>query len=70
MKTQNEIISVDCYVAFLDILGFKKILDVRSDEHLKSLYEKFCGIIAHGLSNGRYVLSRDGDNEYIRPDSQ
>src|ERR1035438_4326326 len=70
MKAQNEILSVDCYVAFLDILGFKEISNGRTDEHLKSLYERFCGIIVHGLSNGRYVLSRDGDNEYIRPDSQ
>lgn len=69
MKARNEISSVDCYVAFLDILGFKKISDVHSGEHLKSLCEKFCGIIEHGLSNGRYVLSRDGDTEYIRPDT-
>jgi hypothetical protein len=70
MKARNETFSLDCYVAFLDILGFKRISDVHSSEHLKLLYEKFYGIIEHGLSNGRYVLSQDDDKEYIRPDSR
>jgi len=56
------------YVAFLDILGFKRIVCVHSHEHLKSVYQKFSETILHGLSNGKYVLSKDGETECIGPD--
>jgi hypothetical protein len=60
--------NADCYVAFLDILGFKRILTVHSHEHLTSVYQQFSETILHGLSNGKYVLSKDGETECIGPD--
>jgi hypothetical protein len=59
-----------CYVAFLDILGFKRILSAHSHEHLKSVYEEFCGYMKHGLSNGKYILSDVGENKWLSPDIQ
>jgi hypothetical protein len=35
MNEPNETNYTDCYVAFLDILGFKKIAIAHSHEHLK-----------------------------------
>jgi hypothetical protein len=58
----------DCYVAFLDILGFKKIAIAHSHEHLKSVYQKFSEAILHGLSNGKYVSFHDGQTECFGPD--
>ena len=58
----------DCYVAFLDILGFKLIASVHSHEHLKSVYRNFSETILHSLSNGKYVLSNDGETESLSPD--
>jgi hypothetical protein len=71
MNAPNETFSkdyADCYVAFLDILGFKRVASVHSHEHLKSVYQKFSETIVHGLSNGKYVLSKDGETECIGPD--
>jgi hypothetical protein len=58
----------DCYVAFLDILGFKRIASVNSHEHLKSVYRNFSETIFHSLSNGKYVLWSDGKTESLGPD--
>ena len=58
----------DCYVAFLDVLGFKRIASVQSHQHLKSVYQSFSETIFHSLSNGKYVLSSDGKTESLGPD--
>ena len=58
----------DCYVAFLDILGFKRIASINSHEHLKSVYRNFSETILDSLSNGKYVLSNDGETESLSPD--
>ncbi|MGO9586706.1 MAG: hypothetical protein ACLP2Y_10975 [Limisphaerales bacterium] len=68
MNEPNETDCTDCYVAFLDILGFKKIVLAHSHDHLKSIYQKFSETIVHGLSNGKYVLFDDGKTECIGPD--
>jgi hypothetical protein len=71
MNASNETFSKDyteCYLAFLDILGFKNIALAHSHEHLKSVYQRFCEAIEHGLSNGKYVLSDAGETKYIGPD--
>ncbi len=71
MEMPNKSISRDygeCYVAFLDILGFKRIASVHSHEHLKSVYQKFSETIMHGLSNGKYVLSKVDGIECLGPD--
>jgi hypothetical protein len=57
------------YVAFLDILGFKDIVLGHSHEHLESLYLRtLCGTFEHAMSNGKYVLVSDGENECLGPD--
>ena len=58
----------ECYVALLDILGFKRIASVHSHGHLKSVYQKFSDTIVHGLSNGKYVTAKICGEEYIGPD--
>jgi len=68
MNEPNETDYTDCYVAFLDILGFKKIAIAHSHEHLKSVYKKFSETIMHGLSDGKYVSFHDGETECIGPD--
>ena len=71
MKMQNGSPSpdrTDCYVAFLDILGFKGIALAHTHEHLKSVYQRFREAIEHGLSNGRYVLLDSGGTKCIGPD--
>jgi len=55
-------------MAFLDILGFKRIVSAHSREHLESVYEEFYATIEHGLSNDRCILSHDGGKECLRPD--
>ncbi len=39
----------DCYVAFLDILGFKRMESAYTRERLQSVYEEFYGAIEHGF---------------------
>jgi hypothetical protein len=58
----------NCYVASLDILGFKNIALARSHEHLQAVYQTFSDVIQHGLSNGKYALSESNDTKYIGPD--
>ena len=68
MRAPDKLPSTDCYVAFLDILGFKDIVLAHSHEHLKSTYEGFCEAIRQGLSNEKHVLSDNGETESIAPD--
>lgn len=71
MNASNNSSSKDysnCYVAFLDILGFKTLARVNSHEHLKVIYQKFRDVIEHGLSNGKYVLFDVGMEKSIGPD--
>jgi hypothetical protein len=57
------------YVAFLDILGFKDIVLGHSHEHLESLYlGTLCGNVEHAMSDGKYILVNDGENECLGPD--
>lgn len=52
------------YIAFLDILGFKDLVDNNTHERLFELYDKvFSQIITLSLSNGRAKILDDGKNK-------
>jgi hypothetical protein len=53
----------DAYVAFLDVLGFKALVENNSHEELSQIYDKaLLGGVSFGLSNRQYasINGRDG----------
>jgi len=59
------------FVAFLDILGFKKLVKNNSHSYLEEVYlNTLSGNITHALANGKYVLFSDNGQEYFTPDTR
>jgi hypothetical protein len=62
----NATSETECYVAFLDILGFSAIVEGNTTEYLESYFDGFREKITHAFSNG-YILSNRGEKKSIAP---
>jgi hypothetical protein len=62
--------SGDAYVAFLDVLGFKALVENNPHEKLLQIYNNaLLGGITLGLSNRKYMMVQDHDGESFTSDT-
>lgn len=59
------------YVAFLDVLGFKELVENNSHEYLEHIYlNTLSANVTHALANDKFVIIHSKGQEYLTPDTR
>ncbi len=56
------------YYTYLDILGFKQLVENNSIERLSDLYKNIDFVVQSSLSKGQLIFTDDGERKNIKPD--